>query len=145
MGMTEFPGKSLGLHPKKYLILFSFGVVKQVEVKGRDGVVRKSTKVVTVWEEREVVHVKVASDFVLHIIWARGMDPAKTLVRIGLDGGGGSFKIMISIADAEGNEAEEEEEEENGGGEKPGSSRKKSCSGKKLTGRNLHQHLTLGI
>ena len=85
-------------------------VKKVVEVEEPGKMVKK---VVTEEVEKEVVYVKDTSDFLTHILHQRRMDPAKSLIRIGLDGGKGSFKVMASVCDAE-EEAEEEEEEEGG-------------------------------
>ena len=83
-------------------------VKKVVEVEEPGKMVKK---VVTEEVEKEVVFVNDTSAFLLDVMHQRRMDPAKSLVRIGLDGGKGSFKVMASICDAE-QEAEEEEEEE---------------------------------
>ena len=60
----------------------------------------KETKVYgTYVSAKRVCPVADASDYVQHLIKLRGLDPAKTLVRLGLDGGGGSLKILVSVFD----------------------------------------------
>ena len=72
--------------------------MKRTEIKqGKDG--KNTKKVETYMTTKSICHVENTSDYVNHLIKQRGLDPNKTLVRIGLDGGGGSLKIMVSIFD----------------------------------------------
>jgi hypothetical protein len=49
---------------------------------------------------KDLVYVNDVSEFILHIIRERGLNPAESLVRVGTDGGGGSFKVICNIFDA---------------------------------------------
>ena len=48
---------------------------------------------------QRICHAKNTSDYIQHLLKVRGLDPAKTLVRLGIDGGGGSLKILVSVFD----------------------------------------------
>jgi hypothetical protein len=50
-------------------------------------------------QKKDLVYVNDVSDFILHIIRERSLDPAEAVVRIGCDGGGGSFKVICNIFD----------------------------------------------
>ena len=83
---------------------------------GKKGEKGKQPKI-TVQEEKDVVHVKDVKAFVDFIIAERKLDPAKTIVRVGLDGGQDSFKIVASIfddANAEDDDGDEADAEEIG-------------------------------
>jgi hypothetical protein len=58
-------------------------------------------KIVTYKEDKDVVYVNDVNGLVQHVMKERSLDPAKTLVRIGLDGGGGSLKVIASIFEPE--------------------------------------------
>ena len=73
--------------------------IKEVEVKGKDGQVKKIKRVSTVEEERDLIHVKDPSEFVLHACNVRGLDPTKAICRLGMDAGQGSLKGMVNIAE----------------------------------------------
>ena len=45
----------------------------------------------------DLVYVNNPTVFIDHIIEKRGLDKEKVLVRVGLDGGQGSFKVVVSI------------------------------------------------
>ena len=45
----------------------------------------------------DLVYVNNPSVFIDHIIKKHGLDKEKVLVRVGLDGGQGSFKVVVSI------------------------------------------------
>lgn len=51
--------------------------------------------------ERDLVVVKNTSEFIQHIIEQRKLDPARSIVRIFLDGGGGFLKIIVNVFDPE--------------------------------------------
>ena len=76
---------------------------KDLELKRTKVKVNKKGKETKVYETyvsaKRVCHVADASDYVQHLIKLRGLDPAKTLVRLGLDGGGGSLKVLVSVFD----------------------------------------------
>ena len=60
----------------------------------------KKTKVVETYvSSRSICHATNTSDYIQHLIKIRGLDPARTMVRLGIDGGGGSLKILVSIFD----------------------------------------------
>jgi hypothetical protein len=48
---------------------------------------------------KDLVYVNDVSAFLLHIIKERGLNPAEAIVRIGCDGGAGSFKVLVNIFD----------------------------------------------
>ena len=78
--------------------------------KGGKGEKGKSPKKnVTVTEEKDVVYVKDIVSFVNFIIQERGLDPAKTVVRIGLDGGQETFKIIASIFEDGGDDDDDDD------------------------------------
>ena len=70
---------------------------EEVEVKGKDGQMKKVKRVTTVLEDKEVVHVKDAVEFVKEILRRRGLDPDNYIIKVGADAGNGSFKMMVSI------------------------------------------------
>ena len=70
---------------------------EEVEVKGKDGQMKKVKRVTTVMEDKEVVHVKDAVEFVKEILRRRGLDPNDYIIKVGADAGNGSFKMMVSI------------------------------------------------
>lgn len=47
--------------------------------------------------EKDLVVVRDASAFIQHIIRARSLDPANTVVRVSMDGGGGFLKIIVNV------------------------------------------------
>ena len=78
---------------------FEVKKTEEVEVKGKDGQVKKIKRVSTVVEERDLIHVKDPSEFVLHACNVRGLDPTKAICRLGMDAGQGSLKGMVNIAE----------------------------------------------
>ena len=71
---------------------------------------KKVKKVITEKVSKDVVYVNDVCALLRHVLHQRGMNPATTLIRVGLDGGGGNFKIMVSLCPGNGGEEEEEEE-----------------------------------
>ena len=67
----------------------------------------------------DLVYVKDLDVFITHVISERELDAEKVLVRVGLDGGGGSFKVTASIFETKfhQNQTEAEENQEHGVGE----------------------------
>ena len=61
--------------------------------KGKKGEKGKKTQVTTEMVEKDVVFVKDVDPFVKHVSKLRGLDPAKTTIRINMDGGQGSIKV----------------------------------------------------
>ena len=59
--------------------------------------VKKVKKVITEKVSKDVVYVNNVCALLRHVLHQRGMNPATTLIRVGLDGGGGNFKIMVSL------------------------------------------------
>ena len=51
--------------------------------------------------DRNLVFVKDSSNFVMNIIRERALNPYNTIVRVSIDGGGGSLKICVNIFDAD--------------------------------------------
>ena len=51
--------------------------------------------------DRNLVFVKDSSDFVMNIISKRVLNPYNTIIRVSIDGGGGSLKICVNIFDAD--------------------------------------------
>ena len=51
--------------------------------------------------ERDLVVVKNTSEFIQHIIEQKKLDPARSIVRISLDGGSGCLKIIVNVFDPE--------------------------------------------
>ena len=86
-------------------------VTKVVEVEEPQKPVKK---VVTEMQDKDVLFVNDIKPYFANVFNKRGILPAKGLIRIGLDGGKGSFKVMASVCKGEEEEAEEEEEEEVG-------------------------------
>ena len=72
---------------------------KRGEAKGAKAKGKSKKKTVTVKEEKDVVFVRDVAKFVDFVIKERGLNPARTTVRIGLDGGQDTFKVMASIFD----------------------------------------------
>ena len=64
----------------------------EVEVKSGKGKSAKTTK-----EHKDLVFLKDPQAFFDHIVAERGLDRAKLMVRVELDGGQGSFKVVVSI------------------------------------------------
>ena len=64
----------------------------EFEVKTGKGKSAKTTK-----EQKDLVFLKDPKAFCDHIIAERGLDREKVLIRVGLDGGQGSFKVIVSI------------------------------------------------
>ena len=54
------------------------------------------------YAERVVVHCIDIEELITHILDARGYDPYNHLIKIGLDGGGGIFKVVMNIIDTTG-------------------------------------------
>ena len=70
---------------------------RTVEKEGKNG--KKTKSIETYTEKKKVCHVSNASDYVQHLIKVRGLNPATAMVRVGMDGGGGSMKILVSVSD----------------------------------------------
>ena len=70
---------------------------RKVEKTGKNGKKRKVTE--TFKKETDICHASDASEYIQYLLKLRGLDPKKTLVRLGLDGGRGSLKIMVSVFD----------------------------------------------
>ena len=70
-------------------------IKKTVTREGKNG--KKISSVETYMEKKNIVHVKSASDYIQHLIKLRGLDPKSAFVRIGMDGGGGSMKVLVSV------------------------------------------------
>ena len=51
-------------------------------------------------EARNLIVLKDVSDFVLDLIKEKGLDPTTATVRVGVDGGGGFFKICVNVFDS---------------------------------------------
>ena len=64
--------------------------------------------------DKDVAFVRDATDFFNYIVEQRGLVYQDTLCRLGIDGGGGSEKIVGSIFSVKEVEEEEEEEEQTG-------------------------------
>ena len=64
----------------------------EFEVKTGKGKSAKTTK-----EQKDLVFLKDPQVFFDHIVKERGLDREKVMVRVGLDGGQGSFKVVVSI------------------------------------------------
>ena len=108
-------GKALESFYTIMRLKFEVKKTEEVEVKGKDGQVKKIKRDRTVVEERDRIHVKDPSEFVLHACNVRGLDPTKAICRLGMDAGQGSLKGMVNIA--EGEDTEEEDEEDGSGGD----------------------------
>ena len=79
-----------------------FFTVSEKEFENKRTVTKegKKTKVAeTYTESKQVCHVKSASDYINHLIKQRGLDPTTALIRVGIDGGGGSLKLCVSVID----------------------------------------------
>ena len=88
---------------------------KKGKGKGKRGKGEKGKgpkKQTSVMEERDVVYVRDVSAFVQFVIKERGLDPKKTTVRVGLDGGQDTFKVVASIFDAEAEKPDEDGDED---------------------------------
>ena len=74
--------------------LDNFYTVESIEVTKTEKVKKKTveTKVM-----RDLVFLKDPVGFIDHVIQERGLDKEKVMVRIGLDGGQGSFKVVASV------------------------------------------------
>jgi hypothetical protein len=72
--------------------LDAFYMVETLEFEEKKGKNSKVTKVML-----DLVHLKDPVKFIEHVITDRGLDKSKVLVRVGLDGGQGSFKVVVSI------------------------------------------------
>lgn len=79
----------------------------------------KNSDKVDVTADVDLVYVKDLNVFITHVISERELDAEKVLVRVGLDGGGGSFKVTASIFETKfhQNQTEAEENQEHGAGE----------------------------
>ena len=62
--------------------------------KGKKTDAEESKKKDTVKVKKSIVYVKDVSSLVEYVIKSRGLDPLRTIVRIGLDGGQNTFKVM---------------------------------------------------
>ena len=51
-------------------------------------------------ESRNLIVLNDVSDFVLDLIKEKGLDPTTATVRVGVDGGGGFFKICVNVFDS---------------------------------------------
>ena len=47
--------------------------------------------------KRDLVYIKEPAKFIEHIILDQGLSKEKLMVRVGLDGGQGTFKVVVSI------------------------------------------------
>ena len=47
--------------------------------------------------EKDLVYVNNISSLIFHICEQRSLDPLKSMVRVGIDGGGGSLKMIMNI------------------------------------------------
>ena len=80
-----------------------FFTVSEADLEMKRSKVRVNKKgnkvkfVETYVSRKRICHVANTSEYIMHLIKLRGLDPAKTLVRLGLDGGGGSLKILVSV------------------------------------------------
>lgn len=52
-----------------------------------------------VTKKKDLVFVNDTSAFILHIIKERGLDPSTAMMRVGTDGGSGSFKVVCNVFD----------------------------------------------
>ena len=87
-------------------------------------------KTTTIMKDKDIVYVADVPEFIKYVIKARGLDPAKACVRIGMDAGAESLKIMASIFDPEQESAEDEELDD----EDDQNSVKRKSQPQKLTG-----------
>ena len=74
--------------------LDEFYSVESLEFEVKTGQGKDAT---TTKENKDLVFLKDPKEFFDHIIAERGLDREKVLIRIGLDGGQGSFKVIVSI------------------------------------------------
>ena len=76
---------------EKYILKKTLALREKVKEKkrGKDATTTK--------ENKDLVFLKDPKQFFDHIIAERGLDREKVLIRIGLDGGQGSFKVIVSI------------------------------------------------
>ena len=72
-------------------------VKKTVNKEGSAGTKKATCE--TQLEKKDICHVKDTSAYIEHLIKLRGLDPTSALVRIGVDGGGGSVKVMVNVFD----------------------------------------------
>ena len=63
-------------------------------------------------QEKDVVYVRDVNKFVQYIASERKLDPSKTTVRVGLDGGQETFKVVVSVFDASVEGPEDDEDED---------------------------------
>ena len=70
---------------------------RKAEKEGKNGVKKKVVETFT--KEKDICHAVDASDYIKHLLKLRGLDPMKTLIRLGIDGGQGSLKILVSVFD----------------------------------------------
>ena len=70
--------------------LDEFYTVEKLDFK-----VKSSNKAAETTVELDLVYLKDPVKFIEHVIEERGLDKSKVLVRLGLDGGQGSFKMTI--------------------------------------------------
>ena len=70
---------------------------KEEKGKKKNEEVEESKGTVETKVELDLVYLKDPPAFIEHVIEQRGLDRAKVLVRVGLDGGQGSFKVVASI------------------------------------------------
>ena len=74
--------------------LDEFYSVENLEFEVKTGQGKNAT---TTKEQKDLVFLKDPKAFCDHIIAERGLDREKVLIRVGLDGGQGSFKVIVSI------------------------------------------------
>ena len=61
--------------------------------KNRKNVKKVETHMVV----KDVVHVENTSVYLNHLLKLRALNPKTTFIRVGMDGGGGSVKVLLSI------------------------------------------------
>ena len=74
--------------------LDEFYVVESLEFEVKTG---KGKSAKTTKEFKDLVYLKDPQAFFDHIVAERGLDREKVMARVGLDGGQGSFKVVVSI------------------------------------------------
>ena len=99
---ATFGRKSVEPHLKEYLVelnsyLKPYFTSSTITMEYNESLDDKSKKLVHV--ERPVYYCKDVDVFVKLLINYRSLNPHETLVKIGLDGGGGSLKITLNIID----------------------------------------------
>ena len=85
-------------------IIFRLGAYSNTDESGRETKKRE-----VVMKEKDIVFVSDLSKFIFHVCELRGLDPSEVLVRIGIDGGGGSEKFVANIFSPDRENQENEE------------------------------------